>query len=31
MHGNHALEAKDIKALNMLLANTFVSVDIDGS
>jgi len=28
---NHALEAKDIKALNMLLANTFVSVDIDGS
>ena len=28
---NHALEAKDIKALNMLLANTFVAVDIDGS
>jgi ketosteroid isomerase-like protein len=28
---NHALEAKDVKALNMLLANTFVSVDIDGS
>jgi ketosteroid isomerase-like protein len=28
---NHALEAKDTKALNMLLANTFVSVDIDGS
>jgi hypothetical protein len=31
MHGNHALEAKDTKALDMLLANTFVSVDIDGS
>jgi ketosteroid isomerase-like protein len=28
---NHALEAKDTKALDMLLANTFVSVDIDGS
>jgi ketosteroid isomerase-like protein len=28
---NHALEAKDTKALHMLLANTFVSVDIDGS
>jgi ketosteroid isomerase-like protein len=28
---NHALEAKDSNALNMLLANTFVSVDIDGS
>ena len=28
---NHALEAKDVKALNMLLAHTFVSVDIDGS
>ena len=28
---NHALEAKDVKALNMALANTFVSVDIDGS
>ncbi len=28
---NHALEAKDVKALDMLLANTFVSVDIDGS
>lgn len=28
---NHALEAKDVGALNMLLANTFVSVDIDGS
>jgi ketosteroid isomerase-like protein len=28
---NHALETKDTKALNMLLANTFVSVDIDGS
>jgi ketosteroid isomerase-like protein len=28
---NHALEAKDANALNMLLANTFVSVDIDGS
>jgi ketosteroid isomerase-like protein len=27
----HALEAKDTKALDMLLANTFVSVDIDGS
>jgi ketosteroid isomerase-like protein len=25
------LEAKDTKALDMLLANTFVSVDIDGS
>ena len=28
---NHALEVKDTKALDMLLANTFVSVDIDGS
>jgi len=28
---NHALEAKDTKALDMLLANTFISVDIDGS
>jgi ketosteroid isomerase-like protein len=28
---NHALEAKDAKALDMLLANTLVSVDIDGS
>ncbi|HUI51641.1 MAG TPA: nuclear transport factor 2 family protein, partial [Terriglobales bacterium] len=28
---NHALEAKDSNALNMLLANTMVSVDIDGS
>jgi ketosteroid isomerase-like protein len=28
---NHALEAKDAKALDMLLANTMVSVDIDGS
>jgi len=28
---NHALEAKDVKALDMLLANTMVSVDIDGS
>jgi ketosteroid isomerase-like protein len=28
---NHALEAKDAKALDMLLANTFVSIDIDGS
>lgn len=28
---NHALEAKDVKALNMILANTFTSVDIDGS
>ncbi len=28
---NRALEAKDTKALDMLLANTFVSIDIDGS
>jgi len=28
---NHALEGKDTKALDMLLANTMVSVDIDGS
>jgi len=28
---NHALEMKDAKALDMLLANTLVSVDIDGS
>ena len=28
---NHALEDKDAKALDMLLANTMVSVDIDGS
>jgi ketosteroid isomerase-like protein len=28
---NHALEQKDTKALDMLLANTLVSVDIDGS
>src|SRR5262249_35656168 len=28
---NHALEAKDTKALDRLLANTMVSVDIDGS
>jgi ketosteroid isomerase-like protein len=28
---NHALEARDTKALDMLLANTMVSVDIDGS
>ena len=28
---NHALEAKDTKALNQVLANTFVSLDIDGS
>ena len=28
---NRALEAKDAKALDMLLANTLVSVDIDGS
>ena len=28
---NHALEAKDANALDMLLANTMVSVDIDGS
>ena len=28
---NQAIESKDTKALGMLLANTFVSVDIDGS
>ena len=28
---NHALEEKDTKALDMLLANTMVSVDVDGS
>ena len=28
---NHALEAKDTKALGMILANTFVSIEIDGS
>jgi ketosteroid isomerase-like protein len=28
---NRALEAKDVKALNTLLANTFLSVEIDGS
>jgi ketosteroid isomerase-like protein len=28
---NHALEAKDAKALDMILATTFVSIDIDGS
>jgi len=28
---NRALESKDIKALDMLLADTLVSVDIDGS
>ena len=28
---NHALENKDAKALDMLLANSMVSVDIDGS
>ena len=28
---NHALEAKDAKALDMVLADTFVSVEIDGS
>ena len=28
---NHAVEQKDVKALDMLLANTMVSVDIDGS
>jgi len=28
---NRALEVKDAKALDMLLANTLVSVDIDGS
>jgi ketosteroid isomerase-like protein len=28
---NHALEGKDTKALDMILANTFVAIDIDGS
>lgn len=28
---NHALELKDAKALDMVLAPTFVSIDIDGS
>ena len=28
---NHALEAKDPKALDMILGSTFVSIDIDGS
>ena len=28
---NRALESKDTKALGMILANTFVSIDIDGS
>jgi ketosteroid isomerase-like protein len=28
---NHALELKDAKALDMVLASTFVSIDIDGS
>ncbi len=28
---NHALEAKDTKALDMILAKTLVSIDIDGS
>jgi ketosteroid isomerase-like protein len=28
---NHALESKDAGALDMILANTMVSVDIDGS
>jgi len=28
---NHALETKDTKALDLLLADSFVSVDIDGS
>ena len=28
---NHAIEAKDSKALDMILASTFVAVDIDGS
>jgi len=28
---NHALESKDANALDMLLANSMVSVDIDGS
>lgn len=28
---NHALESKDSKALDMILGNTFVSIEIDGS
>ena len=28
---NHAIEAKDTKALDMLLASTFIAVEIDGS
>jgi ketosteroid isomerase-like protein len=28
---NHALEEKDSKALDMILSNTMVSIDIDGS
>ena len=28
---NHALEEKDTKALDMILANSLVSIDIDGS
>ena len=28
---NRALESKDAKALDMIIANTFVSIDIDGS
>ena len=28
---NHAIEAKDTKALDMLLASTFVAIEIDGS
>jgi len=28
---NHALQAKDTKALDMLFADTLIAVDIDGS
>lgn len=28
---NHAIEAKDVKALDMILASTFVAIEIDGS
>ena len=28
---NHALEAKDVKALDMILARSFISIDVDGS
>lgn len=28
---NHAIESKDTKALDMLLASTFIAVEIDGS